>query len=207
MTTPIPDLLRLAQWLSPAFPTSGYAYSHGLESAVAEGRVCGADGTARWVEAVLRHGSGALDAWALRRAMAGDADRATAILRARAGCAERWEETRAQGAAFVATTTAMGMAPLPDAPLPVAVGLRAAGMAPEPVCALYLQAFAAQLVSAAARLLPLGQSAAQRIVASLHPVVGAVAAAATDDQPGAAALAAELDAMRHETLQPRVFRT
>ena len=30
-------LLTLVQWLSPAFPTGAFAYSHGLEQAVASG--------------------------------------------------------------------------------------------------------------------------------------------------------------------------
>ncbi|MGB3554725.1 MAG: urease accessory protein UreF, partial [Jannaschia sp.] len=65
------DLLRLTQWLSPAFPLSGYAYSHGLETAMATGRVRDAAGTGAWVVTVLRHGTGALDAWVIRAAMGG----------------------------------------------------------------------------------------------------------------------------------------
>jgi urease accessory protein len=210
MTTPDADLLRLAQWLSPAFPLSGYAYSHGLEAAMDGGRVDGAEALRGWVSAVLRHGTGALDAWALRRAMAGDPPAALAeTLRARAGSAERWEETRAQGAAFAATTRAMGLPPMPDLPLPVAVGFRARNMATPPatVAALYLQGFAAQLVSAATRYLPLGQAEAQGVTAALHPVILETAARDAPEPPGQAALAAEMDAMEHETLQPRIFRT
>jgi urease accessory protein len=207
-TTMSIDLLRLTQWLSPAFPLSGYAYSHGLEAAMASGGVRDAEGVRAWAAAVLTRGTGALDAWAIRRAMAGDdAEQLADVLRARAGCAERWEETRAMGAAFCETTTAMGFAPLEAMPLPVALGLRARGMAPGTVCALYLQALAGQLVSAAARFLPLGQAEAQRLLASLHPAIAEAAACDAADPPGSAALLAELDAMEHETLQPRMFRT
>lgn len=202
------DLLRLSQWLSPAFPVSGYAYSHGLETAMAEGRVVDAAGLAAWVKAVLRFGAGPLDVWAIRRVMAGDDPVEVAeLLQARAGSAERWEEMRAQGAAFGAATAATGLAPVDDLPLPVVLGLRARGMEPGVVAALYLHAFASQLVSAAVRFVPLGQQEGQAVLADLHPVIEAVAAREDSTPPGQGALAAELDAMAHETLQPRIFRT
>ncbi len=207
MTTPT-DLLRLTQWLSPAFPVSGYAYSHGLETAMAEGRVRDVESVRAWIAAVLRFGAGPLDVWAIRSVMAGDAPEGVAdVLRARAGSAERWEEMRAQGAAFGAATAATGFAPVADLPLPVILGLRARGMAPEVVAALYLQAFASQLVSAAVRFVPLGQHEGQAVLSDLHPVIEAVAAQDAPTPPGTSAVAAELDAMAHETLQPRIFRT
>lgn len=205
MTT---DLLRLTQWLSPSFPVSGYAYSHGLETAMAEGRVTDAATTRDWVRTVLVHGTGPLDVWAIRRVMdGGPAAEITATLRARAGSAERWAETRDQGAAFCDVTSGMGEPPLADLPLPVALGLRARGMDPATVCLLYLQGFAAQMVSAATRFLPLGQTQAQSILRALHPDIAELAARDDVDPPGSAALLAELDAMAHETLQPRIFRT
>lgn len=208
MTIRTTDLLKLSQWLSPAFPVSGYAYSHGLEAAMAEGRVRDAASTEAWVACVLRHGSGALEAWAIRSVMGGMApETVTETLRARAGCAERWEEMRAMGAAFCETTTAMGAPALADQPLSVALGLRAEGMDVETVVMLYLQAMAGQFVGAATRFLPLGQAEAQRVLAALHPVIADVAARSEPGPPGSSALLAELDAMAHETLQPRVFRT
>ena len=205
MTT---DLLRLTQWLSPAFPVSGYAYSHGLETAMAGGHVTDAASLTAWVRAVLTHGTGPLDVWAIRRSMAGD-DPAhlTAILRARAGSPERWQEARDQGAAFCEVTTVMGDMPLDDLPLPVALGVRARGMDAGVVALLFLQGFAGQMVSAAARFLPLGQSTAQTVLCGLHADVAVTAARDEIDPPGSAAVLAELDAMAHVTLQPRIFRT
>ncbi|MEM7491384.1 MAG: urease accessory UreF family protein [Pseudomonadota bacterium] len=208
MTIPTTDLLRLTQWLSPAFPVSGYAYSHGLEAAMAAGPVTDAASTGAWVACVLRRGAGALDAWAIRAVLGGaDPAEIAGILRARAGSAERSEEMEAMGAAFCRTTAEMGGAPLPDLPLPVALAIRAAGMDARVVATLYLQAFAAQLVGAATRFLPLGQAAAQAVLANLHPVIDAVAARSDPAPPGGGALLAELDAMAHERLQPRIFRT
>lgn len=202
------DLLRLTQWLSPAFPVSGYAYSHGLEAAMAAGRVTDAQTLRGWVAAVLRHGTGALDAWAIRATLNGvDPSEVAAMLRARAGCAERWAETRDQGAAFCAVTSATGEPPLANLPLPVALGVRARGMEAGLVATLYLQAFASQMVSAATRYLPLGQTEAQRVLRALHPVIEDVARRETETPPGSAALMAEMDAMAHETLPARLFRT
>lgn len=205
MTT---DILRLTQWLSPAFPVSGYAYSHGLEAAMASGRVREGDGCREWAAAVLRYGTGALDAWVIRAAMRGDdPEELSDLIRARAGCAERWEETRAMGAAFCEVTTGMGEAPLADLPLPVALGVRARGMDAGLVVTLYLQALAGQIVSAATRFLPLGQTEAQAILRALHPVIAEVAGHDTSAPPGNAAILTDMDAMAHETLQPRIFRT
>ncbi|TFL18549.1 urease accessory protein UreF [Jannaschia formosa] len=204
----ITDLLRLTQWLSPAFPLSGYAYSHGLETAMAEGRVTDAASCRAWTGTVLRRGTGALDAWAIRRVMTGDDPEEVAdVIRARAGCAERWAETRDMGAAFDAAAVGMGEAPGGGWPLPVALATRARGMEAETVAALYLQALAAQIVSAATRFLPLGQTEAQAILRDLHPLITEIAARDDPAPPGGGALLAELDAMAHETLQPRIFRT
>lgn len=172
------------------------------------GRVQDAETCRAWIEAVLLHGSGALDAWVIRATMAGaDVDEMADLVRARAGCAERWEETRDMGAAFCDVTTGMGEPPLADLPLPVALGIRARGMDAQVVVTLYLQAFAGQIVSAATRFLPLGQTASQTLLRRLHPVIEQAAATVSDAPPGSAAVYAELDAMRHETLQPRIFRT
>ncbi len=205
MTT---DLLRLTQWLSPAFPISGYAYSHGLEAAMAGGRVADAGSVRDWVAAVLRYGTGALDVWAIRATLRGaEPSEVAAVLRARVGCAERWTEMRDQGAAFCAVTTAIGEVPLSDLPLAVALGVRARGMEAGLVAMLYLQAFAGQIVSAATRFLPLGQTEAQTISRDLHAVIAEVAARDHATPPGSAAFTADIDAMAHETLPARLFRT
>ena len=52
------DLLKLSQWLSPGFPVSAYAYSHGLEAEIAAGRVRDGAGLELWVAAVLAAGAG-----------------------------------------------------------------------------------------------------------------------------------------------------
>src|SRR6266849_5632402 len=51
-------LWRLQSWLSPAFPTGAYSYSHGLEWAVEAGYVSDRPSLVDWLEADLCHGSG-----------------------------------------------------------------------------------------------------------------------------------------------------
>jgi urease accessory protein len=211
------DLMALSQWLSPAFPVSSYAYSHGLEAAISTGAVSDGAGVEAWIATVLEAGSGRTDAILLAAALAEDADldALSDVAQALAGSSERWEETRAQGAAFAATRRAMG-AEQPDRPYPLAVAEAARGLAlsPETVVALYLQAFAGALVSAAVRFVPLGQAEGQRCLARLAPRAEAVAReAVTIPQAeavaalGGAAFGADLAAMEHETQEVRLFRT
>jgi urease accessory protein len=217
MTEPDPGpeaLLTLAQWLSPAFPTGSFACSHGLESAVAQGHVRDAASAADWIGTVLRFGAGRIDAELLVRAMTADpeelgrlGDEALAL----SASAERRTETAEQGAAFARTVAAITGRELAAMPLPVAVGAAAAGLGvpPQMVAALWLQSFAGALVFAAVRLVPLGQTEGQAILAGLRPAIRAVAEAAARHPGGAgnAALGADLAAMAHEVQPVRLFRT
>jgi urease accessory protein len=74
----------------------------------------------------------------------------------------------------------------------------------------YLQAFAANLMSAGLRLGIVGQSDGQRILAALEPAVAAAVAAALARGPedfGAATFALDLASMAHETQYSRLFRS
>ena len=80
----------------------------------------------------------------------------------------------------------------------------------EPALAAYLHAQAATLISAGVRLIPLGQTGGQRVLAALEPVVAATAtrALATPlDEIGSAAFRADIASMRHETQYTRLFRS
>lgn len=210
------DLARLTlwQWLSPAFPTGGFAYSHGLEQAIADGTVAEAGGLERWLRNVLRYGSGWQDAVLLVHALAPGADHAAldALARALKPSAERLEESRDQGAALARTVAAITGRPLPPRLLPVALGEAAAplGLPPAEVAQMFLQGFAANLCLIATRHVPLGQTEGQRVLAALLSDcrdLGRAAAAAGLDDLGGCALAADLAALRHETLEVRLFRT
>jgi urease accessory protein len=208
------DLLTLVQWLSPAFPVGGFAYSHGLEWAISEGQVTDAATLQDWLSDILTHGSGRTDAVLLTRAMDPEADLAliAATARALAASKERWTETHDQGRAFTEAVNALTGNDFLPAALPVAVGraARALTLPPERVAALYLHAFASNLVSAAVRFVPLGQTDGQRTLAALHPLIErtAVEAAATPlDAIASSVPGADLAAMHHETQDVRIFRT
>ena len=207
------DLLTLMQWLSPAFPVGGYAYSHGLEAAIVAGEVRSGAEVEGWLRDILRFGSGHLDACLLAQALHPAADHAalTDLARALAASAERAEETEAQGGAFTHATNALLEADHPPAPLPVAVGRAAAGLslAPERVVAMYLHAFFSNLIQGAVRFVPLGQTEGQRILQALHGDIETVAyaAVAAPQNMHSSVFGADMAAMRHEGLEVRIFKT
>jgi urease accessory protein len=84
------------------------------------------------------------------------------------------------------------------------------GIALAPALQAYLQAFAANLVSAAMRLIPLGQTAGLCLVAGLEPVIADVAEEAMTAALaalGGSAVRADLASMNHEIQETRLFRT
>jgi urease accessory protein len=215
-------LLRLLTWLSPAFPTGGFAYSHGLEWAAEAGDIRDEAGLCGWTGDLLRFGSARSDAIILRAAhraapcdVTGICDFALAI----AGSAERRLESLAQGAAFRAAASAWVVAAPADGqaepeiwPYPVAVGVLAAAHhvpAHDAVLA-YLHGFASAQISAAMRLGLLGQAGGMRVQHDLEDVILQVADE-TDglglDDCGSACLMADIASMRHETQYTRLFRT
>lgn len=214
-------------WLSPSFPVGAYSYSHGLEWAIEQRLVCGQPGLVTWLADLLEQGGGWADALLLaeswRAAATGDAQRlasAAELGLALAPTSELLIETAGQGLAFARTVTAAWPAaggppePAQDGPLPYpcAVGrsLAAVGIPLELALAAYLHAFSANLVSAAVRLVPLGQTDGQRAMAAMEPTVLQVAKRALDasfDELGTAALMSEWCSMRHETQHTRLFRS
>ncbi len=209
-------LLTLAQWLSPAYPAGGFAYAHGLEWAVHAGLVSCGQSLAAWLEDVLARGGGQSDARflvaAFRAADPAGLGEVDAMCRAFAASRERRLETSLQGAAFCEVTARVWGLDLAGLCHPVAVG-RAAhlqGLPLAPALRLYLLAFAGNLVAAAQRLIPLGQSEAQRILRDLHPLIGEITARALEeglDGLSSTTFLGDICSMKHETQEPRIFRT
>ena len=202
-------LYRLQAWLSPAFPVGAFAYSHGLEFAVEDGGIKDRGELLIWLEGILKHGAGRLDADFFCRAWrAGTPAELAAVnelSQAWRGSGETAMETANQGAAFVRTLRAAWPALADGLPAvisyPVAVGQVAAraGIPLRPALIAYLHAAATNLVSAAVRLIPLGQSDGQWVTAQLEPLVLASAAAAEtrpDDEMGSAALTVDWTSMQ-----------
>ena len=211
--TPEAARLRLAQYLSPAFPTGGFAWSQGLEWAMDRGAVTRAD-LPRWLADWLDHGAGWCDGVLLSLALRRGADLAALddLARAACPCAQRLAETVEQGRAFAANVAALTGEPPTLAALPVAVGHACRDM-PLPaaeIIGFYLQAQAAALISTAVRFLPLGPVAGQAMLVGLQPALLSAAARAVDAGPedlAGAAWGADIAAMRHETMTVRIFRS
>jgi urease accessory protein len=221
-------LYRLMTWLSPAFPVGAFSYSSGIEWAVEAGDIADAASLREWLAAMLTDGSGFCDgvflAQAHRAASANDnaglreiAELAAAFVPSR----ERQLETSTQGRAFIDIARAAwacdGLDELIsacDGPLvyPVAVGVvSAAHKIPlAPAMHAFLHALVSNWISAGARLVPLGQTDSQRILAALEPVVVATASRALQaslDDLGSATFRADLASLRHETQYTRLFRS
>ena len=223
-----PALYRLMAWLSPAYPVGAFAYSHGLEWAVETGEVRDHASLGGWVDDLLRYGGPFADAVLLAhgfRATEDGADERLAevleLASAFAPSRERQMETLNQGDAFVSATRIAWPAPiferLPQAwdgrvAYPVAVGMAAAAHRLPLAATLkaYLNAVAANLISAAVRLVPLGQTDGNRALAAATATVREVAPLAAEvplERIGGAALKSDIASMRHETQYTRLFRS
>ncbi|WP_137701498.1 urease accessory protein UreF [Marimonas lutisalis] len=209
-------LLTLAQWASPGYPTGAFAYSHGLEAAIRAGWVKDAGTLRLWLRALLAHGSARSEAvWlglGYRAGSAAALEELDALAAAFAATRERLRESRRQGAAFRQVTNAVWGFDLPEVMLPLAFGQAAhrAGIDLAPAAIVFVQAFVANLVSAAVRLVPLGQTEGQQVIASLAAAcaaLGKVAEAATRDDIFSNAFLSDIAAMQHENLEPRLFQT
>jgi len=221
-------LYRLIAWLSPSYPVGAFSYSGGLEYAVEAGDVTDADALRRWIAVIIAEGGGFCDAVLFahaHRAAAGRDDMALRVVAELAAALspsrERHLETTAQGRAFIEVTQAAWPCAALDALVaawpgpygyPVAVATAAAGHGIElrPALLAFLHAVAANLVSAGVRLVPLGQTAGQHVIAALESVIADTAARALAtalDDVGSAALRADLASLRHETQYTRLFRS
>jgi urease accessory protein len=221
-------LYRLMTWLSPAFPVGAFSYSSGIEWAVEAGDITDAASLQAWLASMLTDGPGFCDgvflAHAHRAAISGDdaalkdvAELAAAFVPSR----ERQLETSAQGRAFIDIARAAwncdGLDPMIAAcegtiVYPIAVGLVSAAHAVPlaPAMHAFLHALVSNWISAGARLVPLGQTDSQRLLAALEPVVVTTGKRALDaslDDLGSATFRADLASMRHETQYTRLFRS
>lgn len=224
-------LYKLMTWMSPAFPVGAFTYSHGVEYAVESGLITDRLSLVDWVGWIVSEGAGRIDADLLREswlAVEGyDVDRFEralewgAVLRA---SSETALESSQQGTSFLQAIASSWPIPgLADWRRRIADSQRdpAYAVAVGMVCALhqvslshtleaYLHAFAANLVSAGVRLVPLGQTDGQRALASLSPIILTAAQTALVrpwEDLGSAAPMVDWASMMHETQYSRLFRS
>ena len=232
-TTPMAEtaLYDLMSWMSPAWPIGAFAHSGGLEWAVEHGHVTDRASCTTWIALLIERGAIHNDivlfvhAW--RAAKAGEGARlhevAELAVASQTGFERRLEAT-AQGAAFrrIAVASIEGfpefLTGIDDEDLAYSVAAAALFAAqgidlPQALTA-WLHGAVSNLVSAAQRLVPLGQTDGQRALRALREPIFAMvetALALPDgdpfDQLGGSTLLAELGSMAHETQYTRLFRT
>jgi urease accessory protein len=220
-----PALLRLLQLCSPALPIGAFAYSQGLEHAVTNAWVHDEQTAADWILGILGHSLRAIEVPLLARmyrAWIAD-DHATIrrwndfLFASRAGRELQGEDQRLGNAlarllvtlevpraqAFTADPKATHLTLFALAAAAWNIELRDAAQG-------FLFSWCENQVGAAARAVPLGQSAAQRILsraAAAIPTVVDAGLAIDDYAIGAAAPAHAIGSALHETQYSRIFRS
>jgi len=228
---PLLGLLRQQTWLSPAFPTGAYSYSHGLEWAIESEQIRDRESLVDWLETDLCYGSGRNEAIFFNESWraASEDDRVRLIEVAELATAFRSTsefalESVQQGSACLNTLRQVRSDCLLDwlsetvrrlnlsPSFAVVLGVSAATQCVPVSLALpaFLQNIVANLVNAGVRLLPLGQTDGQRALAQLETSVleaSGQTRIATLDDLGSAAFMVDLCSMAHETQYTRLFRS
>jgi urease accessory protein len=218
-------LLHLLQLASPLLPVGAYAYSQGLEYAVTQGWVTNEAQTQKWLVGLLQHTLGRLDIPVLARLYqawaAADQARVAAWngqIFASRETAELQQEDRHLGTALARLLTDLGM---PEAKpwrranrvcFATLFSLAAVRwtISLEQTATAYLWAWAENQISAAIKLIPLGQTAGQRILSQAIPDMAAVVhhgLALNDDEIGCSVPGLTLASALHETQYSRLFRS
>ena len=214
------SLYRLMSSLSPSFPVGGYTYLHGLEYAVDAALVHDGASLEHWVEEILRHGTGRVDATifaAAYRPRVCDLAELVQLASAMKGTAELGRESMQQGRAFAAAlekSWTADLSPHATAQLPysiaVAFACRAHCIPLDMGMGAYLHAYVSSIVSAGVRLIPVGHSKGQRILANLGNAVEEVVEEALHtpmSDIGTSTPMLDWASMRHENQHTRLFRS
>jgi urease accessory protein len=229
MGTPPPTLLRLMWLASPALPVGGFSYSEGLEAAVEAGRVADEAQATDWLAAQLQLALARSDLPALAQACAAwqahDGPRITALndwLRQTRESAELRAQAEQMGRSMldwlrngeqaedprIATLAALTPAPL--WPTAFALAATLAGATPHDALLAFAWGWAENMAQAAMKAVPLGQAAAQRLLARLAdaiPDAVAQALALPDDARQAHAPLLAILSAQHEAQYSRLFRS
>ncbi|WP_295964411.1 urease accessory protein UreF [uncultured Bartonella sp.] len=213
------SLLRLMTLFSPVFPVGGFAYSHGLEQAIHENSIQNAEDLFDWLDALANHGSLHNDVVLIAEAWR-STDQGQPIItlveiaNANAASRERFLEIDLQGRAFCTSVAQTGFSKeiYKTLPYPIAVGVLGHQMeiSLPSVLTAYLHTFLSNLVQAAIRLVPLGQSDGVKTMAKLERTILAITENSdklTLDNFGSCCFLSDIMAMRHETLYSRIFRS
>lgn len=221
---PSPQLLRLLQLASPALPVGAFAYSQGLEWGAEHGVDDEASATA-WIFGVMEHGPTRLDLPCLarmHRAWIDDDEAGVRRWSARLYASRETDELRREeaqtGAALARLLRDLGLpeagawTTFPRRTFAALFALAGAhwGIETGDLCAAFLFAWAENQVAAAIKLVPLGQTAGQRLLAEAGTrIPGLVASglALPDGEIGGSAPGQVMASALHETQCTRLFRS
>ncbi len=221
-------LLQLIWLASPALPVGGFSYSEGLESAVDAGLVHDEASAARWLgdqlRLVLARSELPVLAASIAAWRAGDRARLRSlndwVLQTREsrelrGQAEQMgrsmvEWLKNRGGPDERVAWLASLPPAPSWPLAFALAAADSGAAPRAALLAFAFGWAENLVQAALKAVPLGQSAGQRLLAALAAAMPAVVEPALDCPDDARQAYSPLLAIRsaqHEVQYSRLFRS
>lgn len=219
-------LLWLLQLASPALPVGAYSYSEGLETLVQSETIGDAIALQHWLEQELRYGAIRLEAAALARSHHSTTHQAFQDI-------ERWnhwlsavretEELRSQswqmGRTLVRLLIDLDPALKPaltaaGTPCNFAIAFAIAAahwqIDPETTVLAYLHTWTTNLINAGVKLVPLGQTQGQKLLAALYPTLQTAALQILQTQDPdlqSCGWGLAIASMQHETLYSRLFRS
>jgi len=210
-----PKTHKVMAWLSPSFPLGAFAYSHGLEFEISEGNVTTSEELYEWLKDILRFGSVWNDLVLFCNSYKTDVNslnELSGIAKAFAQSKERYYETIEMGNAFSKIISSIEGVYLKGMPLPIIMGYIAKieNVSLPYILPLYAHSFISNLISVSIRLLPLGQTDAQKLLFSLFPIIDDVSKEALKSNIGDMrnkCVLADLASMKHETLKVRLFKS
>jgi urease accessory protein len=219
------SLLRLLSLVSPALPVGSFAYSQGLEQAVASGWVHDEASAERWIVGLATESAARLEVPLLARLCSAWAERDDGAVRTyndRLWATRATRELRAEetdlGRSLARVLAALGVDQArawtsdEKATHLCLFALAAAHFEIQPAAAAlgYLFSRVEAQVGAAVRLVPLGQTAGQRILATATVALPAAAEyglSLADDEIGSATVAQSIASSWHQHLYSRLFRS
>ena len=201
----------LFSWFSPNFPIGSFNFSHGLEAAVEMKFIHDSFTLENWISNLITDGSGKTDVILLSNAYRGKNINELAL--ALCPSKERWIESIKLGKSFSKNIRDNWSYNIQDdLAFPVALGKAGSffSIPLDQLLIIFLQSFASNLITFGMKHIPLGQSAGQKILINLIPVIQAQSMKYKNydiKDIGSSAFISDLASMYHENLKNRIYQT
>ncbi len=201
----------LFSWFSPNFPIGSFNFSHGLEAAVEMKFIHDSFTLENWISNLITDGSGKTDVILLSNAYRGKNINELAL--ALCPSKERWIESIKLGKSFSKNIRDNWSYNIEDdLAFPVALGKAGSffSIPLDQLLIIFLQSFASNLITFGIKHIPLGQSAGQKILINLIPVIQAQSMKYKNydiKDIGSSAFISDLASMYHENLKNRIYQT